>query len=411
MERFDLIPDPHRSERSFLLDLLGGEPVDVDAAGAIDPQAFLAITPKTLYPWVHWRLQHARDGVPPRLRSLFAEPYRENALRQLRRMADLRRIDGALQSADVPYLLLKGPVLAATVYTDPATRTMTDLDLLVRDADLPRATSALAEIGYAIPVEFGGVTMQAGDAPPLFNGQPGSPVVELHAMLDSAPDDPLMVEAVWSTARVVDLGHALRVPTLGRAEFFAHVVTHVSRHHRFEGELRSLLDVALLLRSGETDLDWAALKSEWTRRRIAVWIELTLSLAHILLGAPLPKEFSDAAPAPEALALAAEQLWVDKDKRISAKITQLFTRSGPAPVHAHAPAGTTVRMPAGRAGIQLRARRKWQMVRRTFSNLLDGALRPSNVAREVALFRNRERLFALLESAASPAPSSERPPR
>jgi len=376
--------------------------VDVDAANAIDPHAFLAITPRTLHPWIHWRLKQAGDGVSPGLRSPFAGAYRENALRHLRRMADLRRIDGALQAADVPYLLLKGPVLAATVYADPATRTMTDLDLLVRDADFSRAMSALAEIGYVVPAEFSGVTMQAGDAPPLFNGQPGSPVLELHAMLDSAPDDPLTVEAAWSTARVVDVGHGLRVPTLGRPEFFAHVVTHVSRHHRFEGELRSLLDVALLLRSAETDLDWTSLKSEWTRRRIAVWIELTLSLANILLGAPLPKEFAGATPAPEALILAAEQLWVDKDRRVSGKITQLFTRSVPAPVHA-AP-GETVPMPSGRAGMQLRAMRQWQMVRRNFSQLLDGTLRPRTVARDVTLFRNRERLFTLLES-------SERPPR
>ena len=411
MKRLDLIPEPHRSERSFLLDLLGSAPVDVDAAGAIDPEAFLSITPKTLYPWVHWRLQQAGDGVPPRLRSLFVESYRENALRHLRRMADLRRIDGVLQSANVPYLLLKGPVLATTVYGDPATRTMTDLDLLVRESDFQRAMTALAEIGYVVPVEFAGITIQGGDAPPLFNGQPGSPVLELHAMLDSAPDDPMMVESTWSTARVVDLGHGLRVPTLGRAEFFAHVVTHVSRHHRFEGELRSLLDVALLLRSGETDLDWTSLKSEWTQRRIVGWIELTVSLANILLCAPLPKAFSDAAPAPEALMLAAEQLWVDKDKRISGKITQLFAGSVPAPIHAHA-AAATVPMPSGRAGMQLRARRKWQTVRRIFSKLLDGSLRPRNVTREVALFRNRERLFTLLESAASrPKPSSERPPR
>ncbi|HYC62033.1 MAG TPA: nucleotidyltransferase family protein [Thermoanaerobaculia bacterium] len=401
MERPDLIPDSHRSERTFLLHLLGAEPVDVDAANAIDPQAFLTITPRTLYPWVHWRLKQAGDGVAA-LRALFAESYRENALRHLRRMADLRHIDGALQAVNVPYLLLKGPVLAATVYEDPATRTMTDLDLLIRDADFARAMSALAEIGYVVPADFAGVTMQAGDAPPLFNGQPGSPVLEMHAMLDSAPDDPATVDEVWATARVVELGHGLRVPALAPAEFFAHVVTHVSRHHRFEGELRSLLDVALLLRS-KADLDWASLKEEWTRRRIVMWVELTLSLANILLGAPLPKAFSDAAPPPEALMLAAEQLWVDKDKRVSGKITQLFTGSAAAPVHAHA-AGAMVPMPSGRAGMRLRARRQWQMVRRNFSQLLDGTLRPRTVARDVTLFRNRERLFTLLES-------SERRPR
>lgn len=411
VERSALIAEPRRPERAFLLDLLSDDPVDARVAGAIDAEAFLAITPRTLYPWVHWRLRGGGEGIPQRLRTMFAEAYRENALRQLRRVADVRRIDGAFHSAGVPYLLLKGPVLAATVYPDPATRTMTDLDFLVRDRDMERAMAALAGVGYQVPSQFAGVTMHAGDAPPLFNGQAGSPVIELHSLLDSAPDDPLAVEEAWATSRMVDLGHGVRVPALGRAEFFAHVVTHLSRHHRFEGELRSLLDVALLLRSDETELDWASLRSEWTRRRIAVWIELTLSLARILIGAPLPKEFRDVAPAPEVLALASEQLWVDKDRRISLKITQMLAGSTPAPVHSQAAAGATVPMPTGREGMHLRVRRKWQMLRRTYTTLRDGTLRPRTVARSVALFRNRERLFTLVESSADPASLPERPPR
>lgn len=411
MERLDLMPAEHRAERLFLLALLGSDTVDADAVSSIDANAFLEITPRSLYPYVHSRLQHAADALPAALRSVLADAYRENAFRHLRRVADLRRIDTALNAAGIPYLLLKGPVLAAMVYADPATRTMLDLDLLVRDADLPRAVSALQTLGYAVPLQFAGVTMQPGDAPPLFNGQPGSPVIELHAMLDSAPDDPMGLENAWSTARMVDLGHGLRVPALARDEFFAHVVTHVSRHHRFEGELRSLLDVALLLRSSETDLDWKSLKSEWDRRRITGWIELTVSLANTLLGAPIPGELAGARPAREALLLAAEQLWIDKDKRISGKITTLFTRSEPTPVHAHA-RGETVPMPTGLAGMRLRAQRHWQRVHRTFTTLRDGTLRPRNVAQNVALFRRRERLFALVESEANrPASLPERRPR
>ena len=132
------------------------------------------------------------------------------------------------------------------------------------------------------------------------------------------------------------------------------------------------------------------------------------TLASVLLGAPVPAAFSDASPAPEALRLAAEQLWIDKGKRVSAKITELFAHAAPSPVHAHAGAGTTVAMPSGSAGMRLRASRKWQMVRRNFTQLLDGRLRPRNIARDVEHLRKRERLFALVESAAS---SAERPPR
>jgi hypothetical protein len=398
VERSDLIPKEHRAERAFLLDLLGADAVNAEAAATIDPAVFLAVAPKTLHPYLHWKLQQAGDRVPPALRSLFADAYRENAFRQLRRMADLRRIDGVLKAANIPYLLLKGPILAATAYPEPATRTMLDLDLLLHEPDVPRAISALAEIGFTVPLKFAGWTMNAGDAPPLFNGQPGSPVVELHAMLDSAPDDSHAVEKMWSTARVVDLGHGLGVHALERIEFFAHVVTHVSRHHRFEGELRSLLDVVLLLRSNESDFDWSAAKAEWTQRGIDAWIQLTLSLANVMLGSRIPEAFAEGAPDSEALALAAEQLWADKEKKISEKITYLLAGFEPSPVHSSVK-GKPVPIPTGLAGMRFRAVRQWQRVHRIFTTLRDGRLRPRNITENVHLFRNRQRLFTLVESA------------
>ena len=396
MERSDLLPQPHRLERLFLLDLLGARPVSVHAAASIDPAAFLAVTPKTLLPFLHWRLGEVSEALPPSLRTLLAEHYRENALRHLLRIADLRKIDALLRAEGIRYLLLKGPVLAATVYPAPAARTMLDVDLLMSQADMPRAMAVLGTLGYEVPPRFAGTTIQAGDAPPLFNGQAGSPVVELHALLDSAPEDTQTVEELLEAPRIVDLGHGLAVPTLPPAEFFAHVVTHVSRHHRFEGELRSLLDVALLLPSADADFDWITLRSEWDRRRITAWIELTLSLVKTLFGVPVPRAFAAVTPAPEVMALAAEQLWVDKEIRVSGRIIQALAGSLQSPVHAQTPA-RPVPMPSGFAGMRLRAQRHWQRARRTYTTFMDGTLRPRTVSRDLALYRNRERLFALVE--------------
>jgi hypothetical protein len=406
MQRDDLLPRSHRAERLFLLDILGGEALDAETAASIDAEAFLEVAPKTLYPYLHARLQPVADRLPSTLIALLAQHHRQNALTHMRRIADLRRIGGALDAAGVAYLVLKGPILAATVYPEPGTRTMLDVDLLVHDADMPRAIAALEALGYFVPPRFAGVAMNAGDAPPMINGQPGSPVIELHSLLDSVLDDDAALGAVWSDRRLVNLGNGFAVPALGRGEFFAHVVTHVSRHHRFEGELRSLLDVALLLRSTETDFDWEALTIEWQRRRIDGWIALTLSLANILLGTPMPRTFADAKPAPEALMLAAEQLWANKGQDV-AGITSLVTGAQPAQTHPHARA-LPVEIPPGLAGVRLRASRQWQRALRLFSAFKDGRLRPQKLAANVDLFRKRERLFTILES---DAPRREHPTR
>jgi hypothetical protein len=111
----------------------------------------------------------------------------------------------------------------------------------------------------------------------------------------------------------------------------------------------------------------------------------------------MPAAFEHAVPAAEALAIAAEQLWARKDKRIPGTITELIAHASPAPVHPHA-AMQTVSLPAGLVGVRLRASRQWQRIRKTFAALQEGRLRPHNIAENVDLFRKRERLFTILEN-------------
>lgn len=385
MDRLDLIPAEHRKERLYLLDILGGKTSPFD----VDGEAFLAIAPKKLHPFLFARLRETQ--LPDRVRETLSAAYRRNALRELRRAAELRRIDAALTGADIHFLVLKGPVLAATVYPDRASRTMTDLDFLVDEREMTRAMDVLEQAGYRVPPQFAGAELAAGDAPPLIHDEPGGPSIELHAMLDSLPDDRATLDAMWPHARRVDLGHGIVLPALERGEFFAHVATHMSKHHRFDGELRSLLDVALLLRREE--LPWDALLAEWDRRGIAEWIVLTVTLAHILLDAPLPHAFTDRRASAEALAIAAEQLWIPAKSAVPPTVTFAMGGGAPKPMHVHAP-GTTVPMPRGVEGARLRASRGIERLRR----MLAATLRPRAVAFEVEMHRKRERLYAIVEN-------------
>jgi len=56
-------------------------------------------------------------------------------LRVLRMTADLVRVVRALESAAIPVLCLKGPVLGQLYYGDPAMRDYMDLDILVKQSD------------------------------------------------------------------------------------------------------------------------------------------------------------------------------------------------------------------------------------------------------------------------------------
>jgi hypothetical protein len=390
MDRRDLVPSPQQAERLFLLDVLAGDPT----FGDMDAEAFLAVTPEKLYPMVYVQLR-GRPDVPNDVLSRLAAHHRKNLMLELRRAADLKRIEGALTAAGIGFLILKGPVLAATVYPEAAARTMIDLDLLLAEERLDAAMTALERVGYRVPQQFAGTSTYAGDAPPLVHDDAGGAVLELHTMLDSLPERRDAFAAMAPTARTVQLGHGVSLQALGAEEFFAHVVLHVSKHHRFEDELRSLLDVALLVRAEEHAFDWAALDAEWQRRGIADWIALTVTLAHLLLGSPLPAIYRQRPPSDEVLLLAAEQLWAAK-YRVPVRVTYTLAGSEPSPIHATV-AGATVPTPAGVRGLRARAGREWQRVRRVASALRRGSLKPGIIAADVDLHRKRERMFALVE--------------
>lgn len=397
MDRLELIPSTHRAQRVFLLDVLGDAIGDVQFGREFNADAFLAVTPEKLYPYVYVRLKaHAeRLRVPAELLETLAAHYRKNLLIELRRVADLRRLDATLTAARIRFLVLKGPVLAASVYPDRAARTMIDLDLLIAGEEMARTMEVLETIGYRVLGQFVGGHIPAGEAPPLVNDEPGGLVLELHSMLDSLPEERAALAMMLPTARHVSVGHGLTLPTLERGEFFAHVVTHVSRHHRFEGELRSLLDVSLLLHADAATLDWEALDREWRRRGIAEWIALTLTLAHLLLRSPMPALYRQRPPSDEALSIAAEQLWITHKNRLPLRV--MYTVAGRFPAPVHALAREKVPVPSGLRGAQARVSRQWQRARRVLSAIRRGAMRPRAIAAAVDLFLKRERLFAIVE--------------
>ena len=74
--------------------------------------------------------------------------YRDNARKTLWFTRELFRILGHLESAGIKTLAYKGPVLAKTLYGDVTERQYSDLDILIRPEDVPRAKAALLALGH-----------------------------------------------------------------------------------------------------------------------------------------------------------------------------------------------------------------------------------------------------------------------
>jgi hypothetical protein len=76
--------------------------------------------------------------------------YRSGVSAHLRATADLTHVARTLDGCGVPWLVVKGPVLAGAVYSRPDLRSYKDLDLVVPSQAFPAVVHALEESGFPV---------------------------------------------------------------------------------------------------------------------------------------------------------------------------------------------------------------------------------------------------------------------
>lgn len=305
------IPPACRHLTAALRAAVNGDPAPPDLADTADwPALFRQACEQGLatfiFPWLTVRLNDRfslvpRPGEPPnaadwRARFFAALPD------TLRRQNQLEDLLADLAAAHIGIVVLKGAWLSETVYASPEQRTMSDLDLLVREADRDACHARLLSLGY-VPS-----TLTFGN--PFAYDQryrhPRHPLpVELHWHFASAQDTvtpPPDIAAIWSAALPARWkGHPLRA--LSPADQLAHAAQHIL-HHLFAMPLRGYLDIALLLTAHADALTPADLENASARWRTGPALAFILHLACGLTATPLPPALRDALPAPDPELLA-----------------------------------------------------------------------------------------------------------
>ena len=181
----------------------------------------------------------------------------------------LKHTRAALEPAGVPFLVLKGPPLAARVYGDGAARIGFDIDVLVRRRDRERAVQALLDAGFRC--RTGAVATQlikrghfhlVFDPPAKVNA-----AVELHwELVDRANLYRIEEDAVWTNVRT-DASCGVPVQVLGREEELVYLCLHAAKH--------GFLNGAAL--AAEAAPDWFTRAASGNR---LIWMMDVAKLAH-----------------------------------------------------------------------------------------------------------------------------------
>jgi hypothetical protein len=282
---------PASLEQQFVLAVIGHQTAQREEAWRellprVNWPQLLDVTRPDLYPYLHSCLL-TRVGAgfcPQEVMHQLAASRQVTALRNLRRVAQLREIKIALAAHDIPFLALKGVVLAFVAYRDPSLRPMHDLDLFLDEKDAPAAVRILEKLGYSCPDRFRGRHFE-GEIKLQKTGT--QLLVELHTQIEvTAPACVEDAAGVWSRSVKTQISD-FEVRVLNEQDFLFHLCLHMARRHCYTAGLLPLVDVLLWIKAHEADWVWPSLISIARARKYEAYIELTLDLSRDVLAAPI----------------------------------------------------------------------------------------------------------------------------
>jgi hypothetical protein len=244
------------------------------------------------------------DQVPSYIRDKLRDLQRTQTLRALQFTAELFRVLERIQQADIEVLVTKGPPLAVRCYGDAGMRQYGDLDLIVRESDIKRATQAMLGFAYRPRVSLAAIEAKKTPGEYAFRKSGTDLLVEFHTerTLRYHPR-PLRIDKLFARSDSITMdGRA--VPVLSLEDELVLICIHGAKH--FWERLMWIADVAALVSMQPMDWDRVlAVANEVGAQRI---LHLGLRLAADLLGAELPAHLKAAVQSDRAVARLASQI-------------------------------------------------------------------------------------------------------
>lgn len=185
-----------------------------------------------------------------------------------------------------PLLLLKGGHLAAFVYNDVSLRSMVDMDILVRKADMNVVAEAMKELGYTRNLENPNHSYHVSylDSSRTVN-------FEVHWNICSETAHPSIpdVEELWRASRTEKFkGNEIRV--LSPEHLLLHICLHDASQHLFLCGLRTFCDIDAIIRCYGDKIDWKVVVSRSRHWGITKSSYITLLLAREMMDANVPEK-------------------------------------------------------------------------------------------------------------------------
>lgn len=224
------------------------------------------------------------------LKENLYQSYINSAVRNTIFLEDARVLLQALQHAGISAAGLKGIYLLENIYGDIGSRSMGDIDILVKKQDLGDCLEVMKGMGYTPTTYFslGDQNIDTKHVPPM--KKKSGPMVEVHWTL-LEEDEPFTIDASALWERMIPAKIAnCEVLALGLEDLILHLCLHLTYQHYLRLGLRGFLDIALVVHKFRAEIDWQKLihiAKSWGSERVTA---LTLKLVETELKVPIPAE-------------------------------------------------------------------------------------------------------------------------
>lgn len=230
--------------------------------------------------------------VHPQVSALLDSAYERSVRTHMRALADLALAARVLDDAGLQWAVVKGPVLAETVYARFDLRAYRDLDLLVAPAAFPDALRALESAGADL-FDRNWTLLRAGMKGQVHLTLPHGSLCDLHWHLvhDREVRDVyrLPTTALLRRAKRAVIG-GVTVPSLGPVDAFVHLAVHACLSGA--DRLVWLKDLDEIMRRVPPPWDEVVGRTRMAGAGLAV--SGVLGLVSEVLGTPLPHRAVDA---------------------------------------------------------------------------------------------------------------------
>jgi hypothetical protein len=257
-----------------------------------------------LVPLLHEGLKRSPLEAPSSVVARLEKGFHVELARAVVRLHHVEALEGAAERSGRRLGLLKGAAFAGSLYPNPASRPMADIDVLIRPADLPRWESDVRALGFRPHV--------SSDHAVCFRHRHTGIFLELHRSLTSC-NDFLGIDTDSLFERSIPLG---ALSTLSPEDHLLHLCVHASFQHGFRQAAVNAWDANQLV--AQPGFDRARFLEQSSTRRLAPWVYGGLRL-------------SDAVFPSDGLASLADALTGAAPRRVVNGLDRLDAAAGLAP--------------------------------------------------------------------------------